>query len=95
MLKNDSTPWSWVLFNLKSKVRVFPERCDTKIVTILNMSADLRFSCQRFCTIRMKAGIHDIFLFFSFPRYKVVIVNTYCYFRDALPKSWQCVSIAS
>jgi hypothetical protein len=58
------------------------------------MSVALCFSCQPFWTIRMKAGIHDIFLVFSFQRYKVVIVKTYCYFRDALPKSWQCFSIA-
>jgi hypothetical protein len=37
----------------------------------------------------MKAGIHDIFVLFSFQRYKVLIVKTYCYFQDALPKPWQ------
>ena len=77
-----------------SEVHVFPQTCDVKIVTLLNMSVDLCFSCQRFCTIRMKAGIHDMYLVFSFQRYKMVIVKTYCYFRDALPKSWQCFSIA-
>jgi hypothetical protein len=68
--------------------------CNVKIVTILNTTVDLCFSCQPFCTIRTKADIHDIFLVFSFQRYKVVIVKMYCYFRDALPKSWQCFSIA-